>query len=123
MTVFERQTHSKSPSNVFSHSNQRVDAPASFEYFEIISKLFCHGQLWQSIQYQMMDSQTSGPKTFAQLHPEYILPDKLEACTKASDQNQSHSLIALWQHHGCKDDQIFNDLEVIFPYHGHPLSW
>jgi hypothetical protein len=32
-------------------------------------------------------------------------------------------LIASWQHHGRTDDEIYDELEVMFPDHGHPLSW
>jgi hypothetical protein len=31
-------------------------------------------------------------------------------------------LIASWQRHGRTDDEIYDELEVMFPYHGHPLS-
>jgi hypothetical protein len=31
-------------------------------------------------------------------------------------------LIASWQGHGLTDDAIYNELEVMFPSHGHPLS-
>jgi hypothetical protein len=32
-------------------------------------------------------------------------------------------LIASWQRHGRTDDEIYDELEVMFPCHGHPLSW
>jgi hypothetical protein len=32
-------------------------------------------------------------------------------------------LIASWQRHGRTDDGIYEELEVMFPYHGHPLTW
>jgi hypothetical protein len=28
----------------------------------------------------------------------------------------------LWQRHGRTDDEIYEELETMFPYHGHPLS-
>ena len=37
--------------------------------------------------------------------------------------NQTRSLIASWQHDGRTDDAFYDELEVMFPYHGHPLSW
>jgi hypothetical protein len=48
---------------------------------------------------------------------------QLEVSTEAFDQNQTRSLIASWQHHGRTDNEIYDGLEVMFPYHGHPLSW
>ena len=32
-------------------------------------------------------------------------------------------MIASWQCHGHTDDEIYNELKVMFPYHGHPASW
>jgi hypothetical protein len=48
---------------------------------------------------------------------------QLEVSTEAFNRNQTRSLIASWQRHGRTDDEINNELEVMFPYHGHPLSW
>jgi hypothetical protein len=72
---------------------------------------------------QMMDGETSKP-------PKPLLDfilnayfKQLEVSTKAFDQNQTRSLIASWQCHGRTNDEIYDKLEVMFPYHGHPLSW
>ena len=32
-------------------------------------------------------------------------------------------MIASWQRHGRTDDEIYDEFEVMFPCHGHPLSW
>ena len=72
---------------------------------------------------QTMDGQTSGP-------PKPLLDfvlsayfQQLEVSTEAFDRNQTRSLIASWQRHGRTNDEIYDELEVMFPYHGHPLSW
>jgi hypothetical protein len=72
---------------------------------------------------QTMDLQTSTP-------PKPLLDfvlsayfQQLEVSTAAFDRNQTRSLIASWQHHGRTDNEIYNELEVMFLYHGHPLSW
>lgn len=76
-TVFEWQTHPKFLLNLFSHTNHTVNwrfVPASLGCFEIISKPFCHGQLWQPIQ-EPNDGWPNlwTPKTVAGLCPECIL--------------------------------------------------
>jgi hypothetical protein len=92
------------------------------------SKLFCHGRLWQLIQepndgcfLMVMDGQTSGPpKPFL----DFVLStyfQQLEVSSEAFDRNQTHSLIASWQRHGRTTNEIHDELEVMFPYHGHPL--
>ena len=72
---------------------------------------------------QTMDGQVSRP-------PKPLLDfvlgayfQQLEVSTEAFDRNQTRSLIASWQRHGRTDDEIYVELEVMFPYHGHPLSW
>jgi hypothetical protein len=71
---------------------------------------------------QTMDGQVSRP-------PKPLLDfvlgayfQQLEVSTEAFDRNQTRSLIASWQRHGRTDDEIYDELEVMFPYHGHPLS-
>jgi hypothetical protein len=72
---------------------------------------------------QTMDGQTSGPpKPFL----DFVLSayfQQLEVSTESFDRNQTRSLIASWQRHGRTDDEIYEELEVMFPYHGHPLTW
>ena len=72
---------------------------------------------------QTMDGQAAGP-------PKPLLDfvlsayfKQLEVSIKAFDRNQTRSIIASWQRHGRTDDEIYDELEVMFPYHGHPLSW
>jgi hypothetical protein len=72
---------------------------------------------------QTMDGQTSRP-------PKPLLDfvlgayfQQLEVRTEAFNRNQTRSLIALRQRHGGTDDDIYDELEVVFPHHGHPLSW
>jgi hypothetical protein len=48
---------------------------------------------------------------------------QLEVSLEDFDGNQTRSIIASWQSHGRTDDEIYDELEVMFPYHGHPLSW
>jgi len=72
---------------------------------------------------QNMDGQTSGP-----LKPllDFVLGayfQQLEVSTESFDRNQTRSLIASWQHHSLSDDDIYDELEVLYPLHGHPLSW
>jgi hypothetical protein len=66
---------------------------------------------------QTMDGQTSGPPKplFDFVLSAYF--QQLEVSTKAFDQNQTPSLIASWQHHDHMDGEIYNELEVMFPYH------
>jgi hypothetical protein len=59
---------------------------------------------------QMMDGETSGP-------PKPLLDFVLSAYFKQLE------VIASWQRHGCTNNEIYNELEAMFPYHGHPLSW
>jgi hypothetical protein len=74
-----------------------------------------------SFKNQMMDGQGSGPpKPFL----DFVLSayfHQLEVSTEAFDQSQTHSLIASWQRHGRTNDEIHDELEVMFPYHGHAL--
>ena len=72
---------------------------------------------------QTMDGQASRP-------PKPLLDfvlgayfQQLEASIESFDRNDTRSLIASWQGHGRTDDEIYDKLEVMFPYHGHPLSW
>jgi hypothetical protein len=72
---------------------------------------------------QTMECQTSRP-------PKPLLDfvlgayfQQLEVSTEAFNQNRARSLIASWQRHGRTADDIYGELEVMFPYHGHPLSW
>jgi hypothetical protein len=65
-----------------------------------------------------MDGQTSGPPKPLL---DFVLSEKVS--TEAFNRNQTSSFIASWQCHGCTDDEIYYELEVISPYHGHPLSW
>jgi hypothetical protein len=70
-----------------------------------------------------MDGQASGSP-----HPllDFVLSayfKQLEVSTEAFDQNQTQSLIASCQCHGRTNDEIYKQLEVMFLYHGHPLSW
>ena len=48
---------------------------------------------------------------------------QLEVSTEGFNGNQTRSLIASWQCHGRTDDEIYDELKAMFPYHGHPLSW
>jgi hypothetical protein len=71
---------------------------------------------------QTMDGQASGP-------PKPLLDfvlsayfKQLEVRTKDFDQNQTRLIIASWRRHGRTDDEICNELEVMSPYQGHPLS-
>ena len=73
---------------------------------------------------QTMDGQrTSGP-------PKPLLDfalsayfQQLEVSTESFDRNQTRLLIASWQRHGRTNDEIYKELEVMFQYHGHPLTW
>ena len=72
---------------------------------------------------QTMDGQASRP-------PKPLLDfvlgayfQQLEASIEPFNRNDTRSLIASWQGHGRTDDEIYDELEVMFPYHGHPLSW
>ena len=72
---------------------------------------------------QTMDGQASRPP---QPLLDFVLGSyfqQLEVSTEAFDRNQTRLLIASWQRHGRTDDEIYDELEVMFPYHGHPLSW
>jgi hypothetical protein len=69
-----------------------------------------------------MDGQTSGPPKPSL---DFVLSayfKQLEVSVKAFNQNQTLSIIALWQRHGRANDEIYNELEEMFSYHGHPLS-
>jgi hypothetical protein len=123
-TVFECQTHPKFVLNLFSHTNHTVDwqfAPASLECFEIISKPFWRGRLGSPFRNQTMDGQTSGPpKPFLDfvLHAYF---QQLEVSTESFNQKQTRLLIASWQRQGRTKDEIYDELEVMFPYHGYFL--
>ena len=68
-----------------------------------------------------MDGQTSGPpKPLLDFMLSAYLK-QLEVSIEAFDQNQTRSLIASWQRHGRTNDAIHDELEVMFPYPGHPL--
>jgi hypothetical protein len=74
-----------------------------------------------SFKNQTMDGQTSGPpKPFLGFVPSAYF-QQLEENTDAFDENQTNLLIASWQRHGPTDDEIHDELEVMFPYDGHPL--
>jgi hypothetical protein len=71
---------------------------------------------------QMMDGQTSGP-------PKPLLDfvlsayfKQLEVSIEAFDQNQMRLIKASWQRHGHTDNGIYDELEAMSSYHGHPLS-
>jgi hypothetical protein len=44
---------------------------------------------------------------------------QLEVSIKAFDGNQTRLITALWQCHGHTDDEIYDELEVMFSYHWH----
>jgi hypothetical protein len=75
-----------------------------------------------SFKNQMMDGQTSGPpKPFL----DFVLSayfQQLEVSTESFNQNHTPSLIASWQRQGRTNNEIYDELEAMFPYHGHPLS-
>jgi hypothetical protein len=69
-----------------------------------------------------MDGQTSGPPKPSL---DFVLSayfKQLEVSIEAFDRNQTRSIIASWQRHGRTDDEIYDELEAMFSYHGHPLS-
>jgi hypothetical protein len=63
---------------------------------------------------QMIDGQTSGP-------PKPLLNfvlsayfSQLEVSIQVFDQNQTRWIIALWQRHGRTNNEIYNELEVMY---------
>jgi hypothetical protein len=75
-----------------------------------------------SFKNQMMDGQTSGrPKPLLDFILSVYLK-QLEVSTETFNPNQTASIVASWQRHGRTDDEIYDKLEAMFPYHGRPLS-
>jgi hypothetical protein len=69
---------------------------------------------------QTMDGQASGPPKPLL---DFILSayfKQLEVSTKAFGENQTRLIIASWQHHGHTNGEMYDKLEAMFPYHGHP---
>jgi hypothetical protein len=72
---------------------------------------------------QMMVGQTSGPPKPLLNFILSVYFKQLEVSTEAFNPNQTGSIVASWQRHGCTNNEIYDKLlEVMFPYHGHPLS-
>jgi hypothetical protein len=75
-----------------------------------------------SFKNQMMDGKTSGPPKPLLDFILSVYLKQLEVSTEAFDPNQTASIVASWPRHGHTEDEIYDKLEVMFPYHGHPLS-
>jgi hypothetical protein len=75
-----------------------------------------------SFKNQMMDSQTSGPPKPLLDFILSVYFKQLEVSTEAFNQNQMGLIVASRQRHDRTDKEIYDELEAMFPYHGHPLS-
>ena len=75
-----------------------------------------------SFKNQMMDGQTSGPPKPLLDFILSVYLKQLEVSTEPFNPNQTASIVASRQRHGRTDDEIYDELEARFPYHGRPLS-